>query len=521
MTRALSRLLLALLLPAATALAADLRVAVRPLEVYNARDVEALAPGLQSMLASRLAGPGYTVETARSREAGDEAWAVRTTITQLGGVYSIDASLEPVTGRGEGARTYETARSADALLPALEKIAARLREALSRIATAPGAPPPQAAAAPPAQPAIPAPTPPAAPVAAPPAPVTPLNAEAQLAMALRHHRTGPQLPGEGLSLVVADVDRDGTPEILVLFDDLIAAFRDVGGELVRAWESPVPRGFQPKALSAGDVDGNGLPELFVTGLSGTQLVTQALEWFGSALAPKGGRLHAFARAVHHPEQGPILLGRSSGLGKDLFSPTFRHFAWDGATYRDDGPFEAPQAAGPLNLDWLPAGTQGGVFTVITTHRGTLRIYDAQGERMFEGADPVKGSRIFLRGEERVGGRQDEDVYRVQGKTVAWVGADGQTVFLSARNQSSIGRFLQRIASFSHGQLQAFRWDGLTLTTVAEGPKIPGFIPDLDLGPPRPEGRTAYAALVQTEGGLLRTMKTRIVAYDLPITGVGR
>lgn len=506
----------ALFVCTASAHAAGTRVVVRPLEVYNAREVEGLAPGLQAMLASRLAGPGYAVATAADRQAGDEAWAVRTTITQLGGVFSVDASLEPVTARGEGARTYETAPSAEALLPALEKVAARLREALVRAAqtpaqTGPTAPGPGAAGS--------TTTPQAAPVAAPAAPpapaASPIHAEAQLALALRTHRMGPQITGEALSLVVADADRDGAPEILLLFDDAIVAFRDQGADLVRAWESPVPRGFQPRALSAGDIDGNGVPELFVAGMAGARPVSQALEWFGSALAPKGERLNAFVRAVRHPEKGPVLLGRSAGMGKDLFGPSLRTFVWTGATYRDEGPADAPAEAAPVNLDWVQLGRSGEVYTVVTTRSERLSIHDAGGRRVFEGADPVKGSRIFLRGEERVAGQLDEDIFKVQGKTVSWIGADGQPILLTARNQSSIGRFFQRVASFSHGQLLALRWDGLTLTTVAEGPKIPGFLPDLDLGPARPGGRTAYTALVQTEGALLRTTKTRVVAYDLP------
>jgi hypothetical protein len=522
MLRPALRLVMAsLFLFPASAHAAGPRVVVRPLEVYNAREVEGLAPGLQAMLASRLSGPGYTVATATGRDAGDEAWAVRTTITQLGGVYSVDAALEPVTARGEGARTYETAPSADALLPALEKVAARLREALARAAQA--AQPVPAPAAPEAAGPTPpvAPTVPAAAPTAPPTPpaLSPLHAEAQLALALRTHRMGPQVSGEALSLVVADADRDGTPEILLLFDDAIVAFRDQGGELVRAWESPVPRGFQPRALSAGDIDGNGVPELFVAGMAGSRPVSQALEWFGSALAPKGERLNAFVRAVRHPERGPVLLGRSAGMGKDIFGPSLRAFAWTGATYRDEGPVDAPAGVGPVNLDWVQLGRSGEVYTVITTRSELLSIHDAEGRRVFEGADPVKGSRIFLRGEERVAGQQDEDIFRVQGKTVSWIGADGQPILLTARNQSSIGRFFQRVANFSHGQLVALRWDGLTLTTVAEGPKIPGFLPDLDLGPARAGSRTAYTALVQTEGALVRTTKTRVVAYDLPANAV--
>jgi len=528
MTRCLRLLLPLLFLAAAAAQAAGPRVVVRPLEVYNAADVEALAPGLQSMLASRLAGPGYAVETGVGREAGDEAWAVRTTITRLGDVYSIDAALEPVTARGDGTRTYETARSADALLPALEKVAAHLRETLARapretaVAAPTPAPAPAAAAgqhalAPPTSVAISG----AGQAPLPSPPPSPLNAEAQLGLALRNHRTGPQMAGAARSLVVADADRDGTPEILLLFDDTIVAFRDVGGELTRAWDSPTPRGLQPKILTAGDVDGNGVPELFVAGMNGTRPVSQAMEWFGSALAPKGERLGAFVRAIRHPQRGTVLLGRVAGSGKDLFAPRLRSFTWTGADYREEGPATEPTTAVTVDLDWVTLGVQGEVFTLVTNQADTLEIYDAAGSRVFEGVDPIKGSPTFLKGEERVVGYQDEDFFRVHGRSVSWVGQDGQPLILTPKNHSSIGRIFQRSASFSHGQLLAYRWDGLTLATVAEGPKIPGYFPDVDLGPARPDGRTVYAALVQSEGTLFRTVTSRVVAYDLPAPGGAR
>jgi len=508
-----------LLLTGATAQAASPRVVVRPLEVYNAPDVEALAPGLQAMIASRLSGPGYTVDTVKSRDAGDEAWAVRTTITHLGGVYSVDAALEPVGAAGEGTRTYEKAKTPEELLPALENVAGRLREALSRVSrAAPAAVGTAAPAPPPAPPA--APSTPLAP--APPAPAQtgvlpgPLGAEAQLTVALRNHRTGPPFDGEARGLAVIDADRDGTPEILVLTDDSLVAYRDQAGELVRAWDSPTPPGLQPKALSVGDLDGNGVPELFVSGIAGTRPVSQALEWFGSALAPKGDRVEAFLRAIARPGRGVVLLGMVPGPRKDLFASGTREYRWNGSAYEETGKFAVPASSVPLNLNWFPAGAAGSLYTVVTTQDERVEIYDEGGNRLFQGGDALKGSTSFLRGEERMAGYQDEDFFLVEGKTVSWTGADGNAVLFLQKNQATLGRIFKRIPSYSHGQLMAYRWDGLTLTTLAEGPKIPGHLVDLDTGSSAAGGAaTLYAALVQTEGTLFRKTQSRVVAYELP------
>ena len=78
----------------------------------------------------------------------------------------------------------------------------------------------------------------------------------------------------------------------------------------------------------------------------------------------------------------------------------------------------------VNLDWVPAGARGEVFTVITTQGETLDFYDAAGNRIFEGGDHVKGSRTFLKGEERVVGYQDEDFFAFASELQAFYALPG-------------------------------------------------------------------------------------------------
>ncbi len=486
--------------------AAPPRIAVLPVEVYNAPDLIPLAPGLQAMLASRLDGQGYTVDVAE--EPGDAAWVVRTTITRLGGTYSLDVALEPgPANAAEGTRTYRTADRPEAILPALEAVAGTLKSHLA--ATMPESPPPPKPARPgavrpePAQDTLPGRTP-VQQTSGPPL---------RMDEVLRAHRPGPVHDGEALAVVVADLDADSVPEIVVLTPDALVAFHDAGGDLRKLWEVPTPRGIRPATLSAADLDGNGRPELFVAGMNETHPVSQALEWFGSALASKGPRFAGFVRVVRQAPD-PVVLAVLPGAGSDLFAPGFKKVAWNGSRYEADGSFRAPEAAVPLNLDLLPLDPAKPPFLVITTQDDRLRIYDHRGSRLYESADPVKGSRVFLRGEERVRDHQDEDFYRVQGRTVSWPGPDGAPYLVLYRNYASLGRIFQRVSGFSHGQILMYRWDGLTLLPVAEGPKLPGMIADIDLY--RAEGKSVlYAVLVQTEGALFKKRRFRVLAYALP------
>ena len=491
--RAATLLLLTLALPA-TAWALH-EVFVEPVSLYNTPDLDSLSQGLRSMLASRLEGDGYVVRAQGDPPQGVGDWLVRTSITRLGATYSLDAALISVGGAAKGARSYETADKLDDLVPALGKVAEQLRQELER---------------PPNRPVMVAPVPSAPPVA------TTASPAANLQNALEHPRIGPEISGEGLSLVVADADADGNLEVLVLTKDSIIAFRDRGGELLQAWESPTPRDFTPAALSAGDLDGNGTPELFVAGIRNNSPTTQALEWFGSALAPKGERSRAFLRAIPHPDQGVLLLGMAPGSGNSLFDHGVRRYRWDDFHYREDGKYPVTERAVGVNLDFVRLGAEAQVFAVITTQTDKVQGLDADGRTLFEIDDAVKGSNVKLFGREHTARAMDEDIVQIAAHTVGYRAPWGEDYVLVHKNAGGIGRLFRRLTGFTNGRIQAYRWDLLGLSNTAQSPKYSGYIADIGLAPAANDyGATLFAALVRKEGGFSTVRTTRLVAYDLP------
>ncbi|GAB4261253.1 MAG: VCBS repeat-containing protein [Deferrisomatales bacterium] len=492
------------------------QVEVRPFEIFNAPHLQELAPGLEAMLASRLAGDGYRVVRTGGPEQSTVAYRVRTTITQLGGVYSIDAVLEPVAAGGEGARTYETADAAGEIMGALERVAGRLKEAVERgIAAAPrepaGAVKASAAPPPPAAPAPPVPVP-----TAPRAEQAPGAPRLDLQAVLADHRLGPTLDGEARSLVAGDVDGDRRVEILVLLDGVIVALRDDGERIVRAWESPTPAGLRAAALSMADVDGNGLPEVFVAGQDGVRPASQALEWFGSALAPKAGRVDAFLRAVAHPAEGALLLGMEPGTGTYLLERRVHRYVWEAGAYRQGEVWALTDAATPLNVGYARLLPDQGPFALVTTQEDRFRIYDPQGAQLYESSERVKGTRVLLRGTENLPDYQEEELLFVQGKTGVWSGPDGQVHLFLARNEATLSRVFRRSPAYSHAELVAWRWDGVSVTPEGTGPKLSGYVPDLDIaGTEAGAQAILYVPLVRVEGTLFKKYRTQLVAYDLP------
>jgi hypothetical protein len=335
-----------------------------------------------------------------------------------------------------------------------------------------------------------------------------------LEQVLRHPRQTGNMPDEARGLAATDVDRDGQIEILVLLPDSILAFRDTGREIRKVWEAPLPSGMEATTISTGDIDGNGQPEVFVAGRKGDYPASQALEWFGTALATKGKRIPAFVRAVDGREGSPVLLGRISGAGKEVFAAGVYRFAWTGAAYEREEKYPTPPRVQALNLDFVVLEKGRQPFTLMTTASDRLQVYDSAGGFLVETADSVKGSpRMFE--QPRDGSEMyNPEVLRVQGRSAGWTASDGTPYLFLYRNRDKLGRIFARAASFGQGKMMVLRYDGLSLLPETEGPALPGFIADI-VAAPAPRVRTMYAALVRSRGTFGRKSETTLLAYDLP------
>jgi len=468
-------------LVASAAFGAGPIVVVNSFSVYGDESLNEIAPGLESALASRLAGSGHSVVMRSESKDAKEDFSVDVAITYLSGAYSLDLTIKPSNDR-----LFEKASSKDQLFDALESLAEKAKASLENsIIKANGTVGGSVSAADQA-----------------------LGQE--LKAAFESHRMGQSIEGEARSMVAADADGDGANEILLLMDGEIFAFRDNGKEILQVWNSPAPNSITPVCLSAGDIDGNGLDELFLAGSNNTGVASQAFEWFGSMLAPKGQIINAFVRTAEHPDKGTMLLGMTSGLGDQVFSYGIKVYSWTDSHYQSNENLEStPKSVLAANMDWAKLSDSDSPYAIATNQNDKLEIYNDKWDEVFQSADEVKGARTLL--------EKEESFVRIQGRTLWWKAPDGQYLLLTFKNYSSLSRIFTRSTSYSHGQIIALRWGGLALATVAEGPKMRGFITDIAMAPLASDHSKTmlYAAFVESEGTLFKKETTKIIAYELP------
>jgi hypothetical protein len=499
---AITMLLGAALLAGLAAPALALTVFVEPIEVFNAPDVLASAPGLRSMVASRISGEGYDVSTADTPPEGT-THRVRTTITKIGAVVSVDASLEAVAGGGTGVRSYETVGTPEELPKAIDKLAERVRARLFQ----PGAQAPAYAAAPVA----------AAPlgIAAPgrayamPQPVAPAP---QL---FGRYKILGKVPGESTAFAVADIDGDGKMEFLLFIDGEIVALREQDAKVAEIWRREVSPKFRPRFLSAADIDGDRVAEIFVAGYSDAEVYTQPYVWANGELAPRGERIHAFLRPLVHPDLGTILTGIPSVGGTDVFKRKLNRYTWDGSKYVEGEELPTPPGVTPVNLDWVRFMPGGPLCEVAVDEDNRFRIYDADLKEAYKSEILVKGTHVRFEGELRnVRLEEPGNLWEIDPPTVAFPLSDGSFFAVMHDNIEESSYSPRRWGSYEQGQLMAFQWDGLAVHSLGMSPQFPGYFAGIAAPDAAKGGTKIYALLIKSEGIFLKDYTSNILVFDL-------
>ncbi len=466
--------LAAVLFAASLSLAAT--VSVTTPQVFNSPELSGAAPGLRAAIASRLFDPALEVSTSDSPASPPE-WEIKTSITNIGGAFSIDAELARPDGSRAGERAFEMADSADKIMPALLKIAEKLKAKILEGEAGTGREP------------------------AARRPATPTGGRVT-GIDLSAYKLEGQISGEVLSLIASDLDGDGQGELLALLRGGELALIETAPSFAEVWRKPLEISFDAACASAGDIDKDGKLELFVTGSREENVYTRGFRVDAMGVKEAGDEAWAFIRLGEHSSKGVILYGIPSIGGLDVLGPNLYQYNWDGVKFTRGEKIPTPDAVSPVNVEWLESST-GPKMLSLTDSAGRLRFYGEAMEKLYSSEDPYKGGRAYF-----VGNQSQNQLgfisahIEVNTPAVSF----GGLIYMHD-NLESVR--LTRSNDYENSSLVALRWDGVTLARVSESPKFSGFFTALAL-----DGKAGriFGSLVKTKGILIKGYNTQIISF---------
>ncbi|WP_372679324.1 FG-GAP-like repeat-containing protein [Desulfosarcina sp.] len=531
------------------------RVLILPLTIHSEKDLTFLNKGILDMLAARISqsaevirkdAPAPGKDPVRMASDLNADYVITGSLTVFGNSASTDAALTAVDSGDTALLFSQFGQNGGDVLMHVNQFATQVSDYLEslsaaapRVAAPPAAAPavmipqaaspvqpvqplPPAAAASPRAPAAPAPA--AAPVAAATA-AAPKTAEPSEAL-----WTSSPFPGTISALATGDVNGDGRTDIVFAHGNRIVVEHRNGDRLDRLAAIDAGRRHRIVAVDAGDVNGNGAAEIFVTRLDvHGKLDSVVLEWNGATLAPIAGDQSWYFRVTDVPEIGMVLMGQRRGTPSSNdtgglyaythFLPGVFELAWTGNEYQAGRRIPLPDEMTVYQFARGDIFNDGKVRTMAYSDADKLRILDPTGTPQWAGEETLGGSPLFLENTSASGAIAKDRTYLTQRLIAADLDGDGNVEVVTVHNRDAARGFVERFRKYTRGRVIALRWNKVDMKQIWTGEEISGYISDFSLADLNGDGRleAVYAMVVST--GLAQSKSSSIVVEQIgPLSG---
>ena len=477
------------------------RLAVLPFEILSDKPMDFLSKGIRSMLASRLAGADISIideaevakvltggpaEAVTDQSAARQAagalgadYALFGTITAAAGGYSLDLTFLNMTLDPPKTSGISDAGSENQLIPRLAQVAHQVRGFIEGRQVGPAF--------------ATGPSDPAAGIQA--GPFQGLfssidrgyTAEGPGQMGLFHRsreRTGAfspsgsfTLPMGPMGLDVADLNGDGSPEILVVGRKNLVIYGLREGRYAPLGRLDSPFGEDFLKVSVGDINGSGRPEIYVVGRYGMRARTSVYEWQGAFKLIDRTRGHLCV--VNGPEgTRPVLVYQGSNVSEFHSGPLH----W--VSYKADGKpaiGDRIQGLEDARLYSLARGDLDG--NGVTEWVGVdkdkrLMLWGADGAQVWRGSTRISGSNNAISSGEIQGHGDPQPSVEFDPRVIlADLDGNGVNEVIAARNIPISEQFIEYLV-YIKSTITAYSLEGSRLVESWSSREIPYCLTDL-------------------------------------------
>jgi hypothetical protein len=320
---------------------------------------------------------------------------------------------------------------------------------------------------------------------------------------------------------VADVDGDGNQEIVFATEDLVAVYQLQNGRLIKEAETAQTRTGSYIGVDIGDVNGNGIPEIYVTGLASNRSRVQSLvlEYNGTDYQTISQGNSWYYRVAQTPDRGTVLLGqRHKAAADSIYRGTIHEMRWEGD---DIVAGTELLRGGKTNLMGVAYGdvTQSGQSSIVAySKEDRMRIYDSDKQMIVEDDDRTGGNMAFFNLPKVEPGDPNKQFFPLRIRTVD-IDRDGKTEIMVALHKELARSLMKDFRSFKNGRIELKEWNGLTFASKWKTQEFKGRVSDFVVGDFDNDGMDELLVSVVAKEGSIALMNavSRIIAFDLNVS----
>lgn len=513
------------------------RIAILPLELLAPQDLAYLAEGVRTMLSSRLAASGQAelvgrgavqqalaaadqprqpAEFAALAAALDADYLLAGSLTSVGGALSLDLDLHGRDGAAPPRSFFASAEDENSVIPAVDRLARELGQAIGTVAAAPARP----AAVAEQQPTYVSPHPERQLYGGWGTGASPFIRPTDISWLRGFSKSHDILLGLH-AMDVADITGDGEQEFILAGPNRIEVYRRELGRFTRIAQHATLNRYTIHYLSTADLSGDGKAEIYVSAADHQRPNSLVLEWDGNQLVRRHDALPWYIRVMELPMEGQTLVAQRAGAGSYLMPGLFRLQTGSGGELELGTALSVPAQFNLFDFTYVDLDGDGSPEIVAITQGDRLEVMNAAGGLLWRSDDHYGGTTRYLGGIDPMGRETTQPHetarYFVPSRVVPRdITGNGLPEIVLVRNISTLSRVFGKLRSYSGGEIHALRWDGSGMNEVWRTRRISGYLADLQLGPdlelpPQEEGAQAKKGAELFVGVVLRSDGFNILA----------
>lgn len=318
-------------------------------------------------------------------------------------------------------------------------------------------------------------------------------------------------------LALGDVNGDGRTDIVIVEEHAVHLYYFHDGRLQKSAQLGQDKGKFYVSADAADINGNGIPEPFLSGLSELKrgFESSVYEFDGQIFKPIVENARWLYRTTNARGAVPLLLGQQY-RGENPYDGEIYTLRWDGGDYVTERLIIGKKKANVLGAAYGDLLAEERNNAVAYSESDVIRAFSSTGKIGPTTDNGYGGSMIDITVPTTGDGMVRQFRFLPARLLIDDVDGDGRQELITIRNKDMAGKMFESMRKFSKGQLVAIAWDGMALNETWATPKLSSYISDFAIGDLDGDGKRDLVASVVIESGQAIFSKpiSHLIAYPL-------
>ncbi|OQX19426.1 MAG: hypothetical protein BWK76_04415 [Desulfobulbaceae bacterium A2] len=295
------------------------------------------------------------------------------------------------------------------------------------------------------------------------------------------------------AMAVADINNDGSDELLLAAPTELRIFSRDGGRINQIAAAAVPVRYRIHHIGTADLNGNGLPEIYLSAADYQGPSSRVLEWDGKQLVTLADNVPWYLRPMQVPGEGVILAGQGSTFQRAVDGPVYR-LERNGDSYASQERLKLPEGVKLFDFAYADLDGDGKKEVVSINKSNALSVIRTDNKILWRSDEHFNATKRTLGGEPPInftrnqqnntssdsGGDRYAEFMVPSRILVVDMDKDGKDEIIVNQLPASIVAVMPRLADYPSGTIMGLKWNGLALEEMWRTRRIDSSVVEFQL-----------------------------------------